>query len=103
MYLYASHLPACQVLDENCETLHDTTLHDRLMEATNYCKMSLDISAGNQVINTLLNLHTNQTLQIYAVYQVNVNYKGFDSPSGILATPYILHEFHRCLIFLSPS
>lgn len=50
MYFYASHLPACQVLDENCKTLHDTTLHDRLMEASNYCKMSPDISAGNQLI-----------------------------------------------------
>lgn len=47
MYFYAFHLPACQVLDENCRTLHDTTLHDRLMEASNYRKMSLDISAGN--------------------------------------------------------
>lgn len=39
--LYASLLPA-KCLDENWETLHDTTLHDRLMEASNYCKMSPD-------------------------------------------------------------
>jgi len=60
MYLYASHLPACQVLDENCKKLHDTTLHDRLMEASNLQQLAFTwVSVCKQRISAGSGLYVN--------------------------------------------